>query len=116
MTREQTLFFDLPALRRAVLHQVEKFDKDIHTGEIYHCGSCGIQVIFHGGRRRGLRAASQGEKGLPLLPARTLPVRAFDGHDSIDTGERREDMRLAAQSKGGYYPTPEQGGGHDRGG
>ena len=49
MTREQTLFFDLPALRRAVLHQVEEFDKDIHTGEIYHCGSCGIQVIFAGG-------------------------------------------------------------------
>ena len=25
---------------------MEEPDGDIHTGEIYHCGSCGIQVIF----------------------------------------------------------------------
>ncbi len=45
MPTEQTLFFDCPHCDERFA-QVEEFDKDIHTGEIYHCGSCGIQVIF----------------------------------------------------------------------
>ena len=47
------------------------------------------------GVRRGLRAAAQGEEGLPLLQPRTLPVRAVNGHDRRHR-ERRDDMRLAA--------------------
>ena len=45
MPTEQTLFFDCPHCDERFA-QVEEFDKDIHTGETYHCGSCGIQVIF----------------------------------------------------------------------
>ena len=42
---EQTLFFTCPHCDERFA-QVEEFDRDIHTGEIYHCGNCGIQVIF----------------------------------------------------------------------
>ena len=45
MPTEQTLFFDCPHCDEKFA-QVEEPDKDIHTGETYHCGSCGIQVIF----------------------------------------------------------------------
>ena len=93
MPTEQTLFFTCPHCDER-LAQVEEPDKDIHTGETYH-------------DRRGLRAAPQGEKGLPLLQPRTLPVRAVTGHDRRHR-ERRDDMRLAAQAKGGFYPTPER--------
>ncbi len=27
--------------------RVEERDRDIRTGETYHCGSCGIRIIFH---------------------------------------------------------------------
>ena len=42
---DQTLFFACPHCDERFA-QVEEPDKDIHTGETYHCGSCGIQVIF----------------------------------------------------------------------
>ena len=42
---DQTLFFACPHCDERFA-QVEEPDKDIHTGEIYHCASCGIQVIF----------------------------------------------------------------------
>ena len=45
MSREQTLFFDCPNCDERFC-TTEEFDRDLHTGEIYHCGSCGIQVIF----------------------------------------------------------------------
>ena len=45
MPTEQTLFFTCPHCDERFC-QVEEPDKDIHTGETYHCGSCGIQVIF----------------------------------------------------------------------
>ena len=50
MPTEQTLFFDCPHCDERFA-QVEEPDKDIHTGEIYHCGNCGIQVIFRGAPR-----------------------------------------------------------------
>ena len=50
MPTEQTLFFDCPHCEERFA-QVEEPDRDIHTGEIYHCGSCGIQVIFQGAPR-----------------------------------------------------------------
>ena len=45
MPTEQILFFTCPHCDERFA-QVEESYKDIHTGEIYHCGSCGIQVIF----------------------------------------------------------------------
>ena len=45
MATEQTLFFTCPHCEERFA-QVEEPDRDIHTGETYHCGSCGIQVIF----------------------------------------------------------------------
>ena len=36
----------LPPTATSGSPQVEESDRDIHTGETYHCGSCGIQVIF----------------------------------------------------------------------
>ena len=42
---QQTLFFTCPHCDERFA-QVEEPDKDIHTGETYHCGCCGIQVIF----------------------------------------------------------------------
>ena len=45
MSREQTLFFDCPHCGERFC-TTEEFDRDLHTGEIYHCGSCGIQVVF----------------------------------------------------------------------
>ena len=45
MTIEQTLFFLCPNCDERFA-RVEEPDKDIHTGEIYHCGNCGVQVTF----------------------------------------------------------------------
>ena len=45
MPTEQTLFFTCPHCDERFA-QVEESDRDIHTGETYHCGWCGIQVIF----------------------------------------------------------------------
>ena len=42
---EQTLFFTCPHCEERFA-QVEEPDRDIHTGETYHCGSCGIQIVF----------------------------------------------------------------------
>ena len=50
MPTEQKLFFDCPHCYERFA-QVEEPDRDIHTGEIYHCGACGIQVIFQGAPR-----------------------------------------------------------------
>ena len=45
MATEQTLFFTCPSCEERFC-RVEELDRDLHTGEIYHCGECGIQVIF----------------------------------------------------------------------
>ena len=45
MATEQTLFFTCPHCEERFA-QVEEPDRDIHTGEIYYCANCGIQVIF----------------------------------------------------------------------
>ena len=45
MNRDQTIYFTCPSCEERFA-QVEELDKDIHTGEIYHCSSCGIQLIF----------------------------------------------------------------------
>ena len=45
MATEQTLFFTCPGCEERFC-RVEELDRDLHTGEIYHCGECGIQVIF----------------------------------------------------------------------
>ena len=45
MATEQTMFFTCPGCKGRFC-RAEELDRDIHTGEIYHCGECGIQVIF----------------------------------------------------------------------
>ena len=50
MNREQTVYFTCPHCDGRFA-QVEEPDRDIHTGETYHCGSCGIQVVFQGAPR-----------------------------------------------------------------
>ena len=45
MSRDQTIYFTCPSCDERFA-QVEELDRDIHTGEIYHCGSCGVQVVF----------------------------------------------------------------------
>ena len=45
MNRDQTVYFTCPHCDERFA-RVEEPDRDIHTGETYHCGSCGIQVIF----------------------------------------------------------------------
>ncbi len=45
MTTNQTLFFTCPHCEERSA-QIEEPDKDVHTGESYHCNSCGVQVIF----------------------------------------------------------------------
>ena len=45
MNGDQTIYFTCPNCDERFA-QVEELDRDIHTGEIYQCGSCGIQVIF----------------------------------------------------------------------
>ena len=106
MPAEQTLFFTCPHCEERFA-QVEEPDKDIHTGEIYHCGNCGIQVIFQ---------AVTVEDYVPPPRARRdchfcqpEPCRFGPGSDQRGRHpERRDDMRLAAQAKGGYYPTPDR--------
>ena len=44
MPTEQTLFFTCPNCDERFA-RVEELDRDIHTGEIYHCGSCGVQAV-----------------------------------------------------------------------
>ena len=106
MNRDQTVYFTCPHCDGRFA-QVEELDRDIHTAEIYHCGSCGIQVIFQAVTAEDYVPPPRAKKGLPLLQPRTLPVRAVNGHDRRHR-ERRDDMRLAAQAKGGFYPTPER--------
>ena len=45
MPTEQTLFFTCPHCDDQFA-KVEEPDRDIHTGETYHCSSCGGQVVF----------------------------------------------------------------------
>ena len=45
MNRDQTVYFTCPNCDERFA-RVEELDRDIHTAEIYHCSSCGIQVIF----------------------------------------------------------------------
>ena len=45
MTTNQTIYFTCPNCDERFA-QVEELDRDIHTGEIYHCLSCGLQMIF----------------------------------------------------------------------
>ena len=45
MNRDQTVYFTCPHCDERFA-RVEELDRDIHTGETYHCSSCGIQVIF----------------------------------------------------------------------
>ena len=45
MNRDQTVYFTCPHCDERFA-RVEELDRDIHTGEIYHCSSCGIQVVF----------------------------------------------------------------------
>ena len=45
MNRDQTVYFTCRHCDERFA-RVEELDRDIHTAEIYHCSSCGIQVIF----------------------------------------------------------------------
>ncbi len=45
MNRDQTVYFTCPHCDERFA-RVEELDRDIHTAGIYHCSSCGIQVIF----------------------------------------------------------------------
>ena len=45
MNTNQTLYFTCPHCEERFA-QIEEPDKDVHAGEIYHCDSCGVQVIF----------------------------------------------------------------------
>ena len=45
MTRNQTLFFECPGCEERFA-QTEEPDKDIFTGETYHCSACGVQVML----------------------------------------------------------------------
>ena len=73
MAVKQTLYFPCPGCG-ARFAQVEETGEDIHAGETYH-----LQRVRRGG---GLRRPEHGDAGrsrqhpvgLPLLPARTLPV------------------------------------------
>ena len=77
MPTEQTLFFDCPHCDERFA-QVEEFDKDIHTGEIYHCGSCGIQVIFQAVTVEDYVPPPRARRGVPLLQPRAVQVRAVN--------------------------------------
>ena len=68
-TRDQTIYFTCPSCEERFA-QVEELDRDIHTGEIYHCLVLRRPSDIPGGIRRGLRAATQGEEGLPILQSR----------------------------------------------
>ena len=105
MARDQTLFFTCPGCEERFC-TTEELDGDLHTGEIYHCCSCGIQVIF---------TAVTAEDYVPPPRARRdctycgpLSPQLLHIHHDARHRERRDDMRLAAQAKGGYYPTPER--------
>ena len=50
MNRDQTIYFTCPNCDERFA-RVEELDRDIHTGEIYHCSSCGGQVMFQGAPR-----------------------------------------------------------------
>ena len=74
MTTNQTIYFTCPSCDERFA-QVEELDRDIHTGEIYHCSLLRSPGDIPGGVRRGLRAATQGEEGLPLPQSRS-PVHS----------------------------------------
>ncbi len=45
MARDQTVFFTCPGCEERFC-TTEEVHGDLHTGETYHCGNCGIQVVF----------------------------------------------------------------------
>ncbi len=45
MSDNQTLYFPCTACGERFA-QVEEPDKDLHTGETYHCNECGAAVVF----------------------------------------------------------------------
>ena len=45
MTTTQTIYFTCLHCEERFA-QIEEPDRDVHAGEIYHCNSCGVQVIF----------------------------------------------------------------------
>ena len=45
MTTNQTLFFNCPGCDGR-FSQIEEPDKDLYTGEVYHCFECGDPVVF----------------------------------------------------------------------
>ena len=45
MNRDQTIYFTCPGCDKRFAH-VEEPDRDLHTGETYHCSDCGGQVVF----------------------------------------------------------------------
>ena len=99
MPAEQTLFFTCPHCGERFA-QVEEPDRDIHTGETYHCGSCGIQVIFQAVTVEDYVPPPQGEKGLPLLQPRTLPVRAvIRTRQTTQRKERRHETRSSGKRR-----------------
>ena len=50
-------------------------DRDIHTGEIYHCSSCGVQLIFQAVSAEDYVPPPGAEEGLPLPQSRS-PVHS----------------------------------------
>ena len=103
MTTNQTLFFTCPHCEERSA-QIEEPDKDVHTGESYHCNSCGVQVIF---QRCPPRTTSH-RPGRGGTATSATPNPASSAHQYRPTMRKRDVMRLAAQSKGGFYPTPER--------
>ena len=45
MTTNQTLYFNCPGCDGR-FSQIEEPDKDLYTGEVYHCFECGDPVVF----------------------------------------------------------------------
>ena len=77
MNTNQTIYFTCPHCEERFA-QIEEPDRDVHTGETYHCGECGVPGHLPGAVHRGVRPATQGEKGLLLLQPRTLQVRPIN--------------------------------------
>ena len=77
MTTTQTIYFTCPHCEERFA-QIEEPDRDVHTGEIYHCNSCGVQVIFQALSAEDYVPSPRGEAGLLLLQPRTLQVRPIN--------------------------------------
>ena len=98
MLTEQTLFFTCPHCDERFA-QVEEPDRDIHTGETYHCGSCGIQVVFQAvtvedyvpppGREGTATSATPNPAGSGRQRTRQTTQRKERRHETCSTGKRR---------------------------